>query len=237
MRIGVIEWMQNTQTLKEIICDTMDKEQRQRYGAVMEEHNQWAKRYSNQNKSVAAWYQNVMKEGSITDVMTQLHKMQALIEPFLLRDALKALSASTEAYLSARQHFGRTISTMNVCQYLVGIGDRHASNILIDRKRCVAEGCVDLFPAATSACTPQTSDVCMHACKFAVSFRAWRRQLLCFRSLLISVAAVEASASISGMRLALPRRICMCLSWCRFGSHGELEVMVLRARSHALLQA
>ena len=50
----------------------------------------------------------------------------------LLRDALHSLSASPEAYLTTRAHFGRTLGTLAVCQYILGIGDRHLSNFMVD---------------------------------------------------------------------------------------------------------
>lgn len=33
-----------------------------------------------------------------------------------------------------RSHFARTHATVSICHYLLGIGDRHLSNFMIDRQ-------------------------------------------------------------------------------------------------------
>ena len=70
----------------------------------------------------------------------QFRKKQAMSRESLLRDALRAFSASTEAYLTTRDHFARTAGTLSICQYILGIGDRHLSNFMIDTVRSVPRG-------------------------------------------------------------------------------------------------
>ncbi len=41
------------------------------------------------------------------------------------------LSASPEAFLTLRAHFARTHAVICICQYILGIGDRHLSNFLV----------------------------------------------------------------------------------------------------------
>ena len=50
----------------------------------------------------------------------------------LLRRAFMQLSSSPEAFLTLRSHFIRTLASMTICQYVLGIGDRHLSNFMID---------------------------------------------------------------------------------------------------------
>ena len=43
------------------------------------------------------------------------------------------LSTCPEAFLTLRAQFVKTHATLSVCQYILGIGDRHLSNFLVDK--------------------------------------------------------------------------------------------------------
>lgn len=53
----------------------------------------------------------------------------------VLRDSIYALAASPEAFLTIRQDFAYSLAAICICGYILGIGDRHLENFLIDRKR------------------------------------------------------------------------------------------------------
>ena len=59
--------------------------------------------------------------------------------PFSSRAFFK-LSASPEAFLTLRSHFVRTHSTLSICHYVLGIGDRHLSNFMVDLESGAAVG-------------------------------------------------------------------------------------------------
>jgi DNA-dependent protein kinase catalytic subunit len=42
------------------------------------------------------------------------------------------LASSPEAFLMLRSHFARTYGCMSICHYVLGIGDRHLSNMMVD---------------------------------------------------------------------------------------------------------
>ena len=46
------------------------------------------------------------------------------------------LARSPEAYLSIRFHFARTLAAFSMGSYIVGNGDRHLENFLLDLNRC-----------------------------------------------------------------------------------------------------
>ena len=69
------------------------------------------------------------------DIVVQHFKdLQREIKSDLLKKALYKLAASPEAHLSIRSEFIKCYAAINICGYLIGIGDRHLENFLIDTK-------------------------------------------------------------------------------------------------------
>ena len=50
----------------------------------------------------------------------------------LLRRSFMSLATTPEAFLTLRYHFLRTWASVSMCQYVLGIGDRHLSNYMVD---------------------------------------------------------------------------------------------------------
>lgn len=50
------------------------------------------------------------------------------------RRAFVQLSASPEAFITLRTHFIKSHATLSICQYIVGVGDRHLSNFMVSQE-------------------------------------------------------------------------------------------------------
>lgn len=51
---------------------------------------------------------------------------------YIYRRAFTQLSVSPEAFLTLRGHFASSHACLCICQYILGIGDRHLSNFMVD---------------------------------------------------------------------------------------------------------
>uniref|UniRef100_A0A3P9NWB4 DNA-dependent protein kinase catalytic subunit n=1 Tax=Poecilia reticulata TaxID=8081 RepID=A0A3P9NWB4_POERE len=105
-RIGLIEWMENTCTLKEFLYSTM-----------MGDEQQKVQRYSKLHDGCSDWHWPVR---------------DCLVLRFTFRRAFLKMCNGPEAFLSLRSHFITSHALLCVSHWVLGIGDRHLSNFMIN---------------------------------------------------------------------------------------------------------
>ena len=119
------------------------------------------------------------RKASRTEVEKEYRRKVACIPWDLLRRAFMQLASSPEAFLTLRSHFVQTMASMSLCQYVLGIGDRHLSNFMVDTESGGIIG-IDFghaFGTATQVSTSFIQDsliVCLHVYMYCTSL-SYRR--------------------------------------------------------------
>uniref|UniRef100_A0A8C9Y6X9 DNA-dependent protein kinase catalytic subunit n=1 Tax=Sander lucioperca TaxID=283035 RepID=A0A8C9Y6X9_SANLU len=116
-RIGLIEWMENTCTLKEFLYSTMTEEEKQRAGRYRTFHS---------NNLVSPL------KAKRSETVNNFSKVLQHVPADLLKRAFLKMCNSPEAFLSLRSHFISSHALLCVSHWVLGIGDRHLSNFMIN---------------------------------------------------------------------------------------------------------
>ncbi|XP_069369172.1 DNA-dependent protein kinase catalytic subunit isoform X2 [Paralichthys olivaceus] len=130
-RIGLIEWMENTCTLKEFLQSTMTEEEQQKAGRAPEVYNRWLSSFA-PNASAIAVYGHAYKKAKRADAVSNFLKVLQHVPSDLLKRAFLKMCNSPEAFLSLRSHFISSHALLCVSHWILGIGDRHLSNYMIN---------------------------------------------------------------------------------------------------------
>ncbi|XP_063961376.1 DNA-dependent protein kinase catalytic subunit-like [Lytechinus pictus] len=134
-RLGILEWVKNTTTLKDFITRSMTETERNAYRSAagpLTMFAQWVRKFSNdRNPNAMQQYAAAFRSANETETVKAFREREAKVPWDLLRRGFMELSASPEAFLTLRAHFARSHTVLCICQYILGIGDRHLSNFLI----------------------------------------------------------------------------------------------------------
>ncbi|XP_065180580.1 DNA-dependent protein kinase catalytic subunit-like [Sycon ciliatum] len=135
-RVGMIEWMQNTVPLKDFMLSAMTEEELNVHHdpsrSAAGKHSKWVASYLPRSAETMKQYKEMYKKASRTETVKALKEKHAAVPWDILRRAYVDMSSSAESFLLLRENFARTLGTINVCQYVLGIGDRHLSNFMLD---------------------------------------------------------------------------------------------------------
>ncbi|XP_016054399.1 PREDICTED: DNA-dependent protein kinase catalytic subunit [Miniopterus natalensis] len=132
-RLGLIEWIENTFTLKDLLLSNMSEEERAAYtsdpGAPPFEYRDWLTRTT--GKQDASAYMLMYKRASRTETVTSFRKRESRVPPDLLKRAFLRMSTGPEAFLALRTHFATSHALMCISHWILGIGDRHLNNFMV----------------------------------------------------------------------------------------------------------
>uniref|UniRef100_A0A3Q2ZLZ6 DNA-dependent protein kinase catalytic subunit n=1 Tax=Kryptolebias marmoratus TaxID=37003 RepID=A0A3Q2ZLZ6_KRYMA len=125
-RIGLIEWMENTCTLKDFLYNTMTDEEQQRargYTCFLPKCEQIDFRSE---------FSFAVLKAKRAEAVNNFLKVQQQVPSDLLKRSFLKMCSSPEAFLSLRSHFISSHALLCVSHWVLGIGDRHLSNFMVN---------------------------------------------------------------------------------------------------------
>ncbi|XP_055932973.1 DNA-dependent protein kinase catalytic subunit-like isoform X2 [Argiope bruennichi] len=134
-RFGLIEWVDNTTVLQDFLNDGMSEEERKKfYGSsdgslVQRKFLQWEK--STQNAFFL--YPILYQKKSRKECVEKFQELVNLVPKNLLVKSFLKLSSSPEAFMVLRTKYAQSHAVICLSQWIIGIGDRHLGNFLIDK--------------------------------------------------------------------------------------------------------
>ncbi|XP_068160133.1 DNA-dependent protein kinase catalytic subunit [Antennarius striatus] len=132
-RIGLIEWMENTCTLKDFLCGAMTEEEKQRAVGCVAVYSKWLSSYApNLNVKDVELYGHAYRKAKRAETVSNFLRMLQHVPSDLLKRAFLKMCNSPEAFLSLRSHLISSHALLCVSHWVLGIGDRHLSNFMIN---------------------------------------------------------------------------------------------------------
>jgi len=139
-RVGLLEWVKDTKTLQSIISEEMilDKtflNKNNKFGSTFHIQNisAYGKRLAWIGSHNASSYFNSYISKSSEEAQNFWNNEICTNVPHdFIKRALIRISQSSEAFISCRQNFACTLATSNIWGYIIGLGDRHLENLLVD---------------------------------------------------------------------------------------------------------
>ncbi|KAI5104092.1 DNA-dependent protein kinase catalytic subunit [Silurus meridionalis] len=130
-RIGLIEWMENTCTLKEFLASKATDKEQQNITMPMQIYDSWLSKIAGRIEGIRR-YAETYKKASRRDTVNNFTRIEQSVPEDLLRRAFVKMSTTPEAFLSLRSHFASSHALLCISQWVLGIGDRHLFNFMIN---------------------------------------------------------------------------------------------------------
>uniref|UniRef100_A0A8C3JZN1 DNA-dependent protein kinase catalytic subunit n=1 Tax=Calidris pygmaea TaxID=425635 RepID=A0A8C3JZN1_9CHAR len=135
-RLGLIKWLENTCTLKEFLKNSMSEEEDINYNSKRgprATYSEWLSKVGGKAQGISR-YHVMYRNASRTEAVMSFRSRESSVPEDLLRRAFVKMSTSPEAFLALRSHFASSHALMCISHWILGIGDRHLSNFMINKE-------------------------------------------------------------------------------------------------------
>lgn len=138
-RLGSLEWVDNTEPLKGLINreharlenGTSLNESRAQTGMMKWLKNLPVNKSEQAQKSLMQQVVNLLNLEN-EDVADGYNRHTKLMRWNLLRNGLENLCLTSAAFITIKNQFIKSMATFSIASYLIGVGDRHLENFLVD---------------------------------------------------------------------------------------------------------
>ncbi|RHY31622.1 hypothetical protein DYB32_003321 [Aphanomyces invadans] len=129
--IGLVEWLGHTTTLKTVVEEELATSTK-KTNLLQSPPGQLYEGFWTKQKGKT--YGHKIATAPTPAVVATLVQAQALVPSDLLRRRLVHMAKTTQAFFQLRDCFGTSLAAFNGCSYVLGIGDRHLDNFLLDQR-------------------------------------------------------------------------------------------------------
>ncbi|KAJ3391638.1 hypothetical protein HDU84_005588 [Entophlyctis sp. JEL0112] len=130
--LGLIEWVDGTKPLKACFADNpaFDK----KFNEAMSLFGEFIQKHGKSGQSFVASYEPYLSTATAKNVVANMQSIWSKNRDSYLRQFFIKMAVSAPAFFHIRAEFANSLAALNICSYLLGIGDRHLDNFLVDLK-------------------------------------------------------------------------------------------------------
>lgn len=136
--VGLIEFVADTKTLSSFLFDPYEEVARKRYEDVHDSYIKWISSAPNPRRldrsKLPVLYHNATASRTRTDTIAKFRQFVNAVPASIVKNALRNLCVDTESYVLLRKRFIESYATMCIANWVLGIGDRHLDNILVNSR-------------------------------------------------------------------------------------------------------
>lgn len=132
LNLGIIEWVDHTRPLRS--CIESQNSRPNYWKNIKRSYQSWIVKHAPNSRNIA-----VPHYAAYADPPKRIEDNYAAVSGMMprtyLRDYVLQLASSPEAFLFLRKEFAHSLACISIFGYILGIGDRHLDNFLLDMKR------------------------------------------------------------------------------------------------------